>query len=314
MRNILIAGGAGFIGSHLCDALLAQGYHVFCLDNLMRGTKENIKTALSHERFVFTLGDAADSQFLTRYMREYQIDCVFHLAANSDIQASAKDPQIEYESTLSTTWALLYAMRENNIKQFFFASTSAVYGERCDEDLKETDLLAPISYYGAAKASSEAFIRAFCHMNDMNACVFRFANVIGPRMTHGVIYDFINRLYEDPSRLQVLGNGTQSKPYIYVDDLIRAILLLCDKVKGVEVYNVGVESGTTVSTIAEVVCHEMGLDKTKIEYGTENIGWKGDVPRFRFDLTKIHAAGWRAELTSDQAVLVTVQEALQCRQ
>ena len=313
MKNILVAGGAGFIGSNLCDALLARGDRVFCLDNLMRGTKENIRSALAHERFTFTRGDAADIAFLKEYMRENNIDDVFHLAANSDIQASAMDPQIEYQSTLTTTWALLYAMRENGIKRFFFASTSAVYGERCDVDLRETDALAPISYYGAAKAASEAFIHAFCSMNDMNACVFRFANVIGPRLTHGVIYDFIRKLRADPTRLQVLGNGTQSKPYIYVDDLIRAILLMHDRVSGVEIYNVGVDSCTAVSQIAGIVIREMGLPNVRIEYGTENVGWKGDVPRFRFDLSKIHATGWRAAMSSDQAVAAAVREALQCR-
>lgn len=313
MRNILVAGGAGFIGSHLCDALLARGDRVFCLDNLMRGTKENIRTALAHERFTFAQGDAADAAFLKEYMRENKIEAVFHLAANSDIQASAMDPQIEYQSTLSTTWALLYAMRENRIKRFFFASTSAVYGERCDENLTEADPLTPISYYGAAKTASEAFIHAFCHMNGMDACVFRFANVIGPRLTHGVIYDFIRKLRADPTTLRVLGNGTQTKPYVHVDDLIRAILLLYDKASGVEIYNVGVESCTRVSKIAEIVCREMGLPDAEIEYGTENIGWKGDVPRFQFDLSKIHATGWRAELTSDQAVTAAVREALACR-
>lgn len=313
MKNVLVAGGAGFIGSNLCDALLDAGYRVFCLDNLLRGTKENIAYALKNERFTFTLGDASDIRFLTRYMRDNKIECVFHLAANSDIQASASDPQIEFQTTLSTTWALLYAMRENHIKRFFFASTSAVYGERCDESLVETDTLAPISYYGAAKTASEAFIHAFCHMNEMHACIFRFANVIGPRLTHGVIYDFIKKLRRDPTRLEVLGNGTQSKPYIYVDDLIRAILLVHDKVSGVEIYNVGVDSCTAVSKIAGIVICEMGLSNVRIEYGTENIGWKGDVPRFQFDLSKIHATGWQADLTSDQAVTAAVREALSCR-
>lgn len=313
MKNVLVAGGAGFIGSHLCDALLARGYRVHCLDNLMRGTEENIRDALRSERFSFTRGDAADIPFLIDFMREREIGYVFHLAANSDIQASAVDPQIEFQSTLATTWALLYAMRENHIKRFFFASTSAVYGQRCDADLTETDALAPISYYGAAKTASEAFIHAFCHMNDMDACVFRFANVIGPRLTHGVIYDFIRKLRANPTVLRVLGNGTQTKPYIYVDDLIRAILLLHDRVSGVEIYNVGVETATPVSEIARTVCEEMGLNGARIEYGAENIGWKGDVPRFRFDLEKIHAAGWRAEMTSSQAVTAAVREALSCR-
>ena len=313
MRNILVTGGAGFIGSHLCDALLAGGDSVFCVDNLTRGTRENIRSALKHERFTFTRGDASDISFLTEYMRDNRIGFVFHLAANSDIQASSLDPQIEYHSTLSTTWAVLNGMRTNQVRDLFFASTSAVYGEQGDRCLKETDALSPISYYGAAKTASEALIRAYCHMNGMNACVFRFANVIGPRLTHGVIYDFIRKLQQDPAHLEVLGNGKQTKPYIHVDDLIRAILLLHDRISGFEVYNAGVDTATEVSVIAGIVRDEMNLHHAEIQYGTEDIGWKGDVPRFRFDLSKIHATGWHASMTSDEAVRTTVKEILACR-
>ena len=313
MRNVLVIGGAGFIGSHLCDALLANGDTVVCLDNFLRGTEDNIREALRHPRFQLIRGDASDARVVSETLKSCDTSYVFHLAANSDIQASADDPGIEFNSTLSTTWAILSAMRENGVKKMFFASTSAVYGEQCDQALKETDSLAPVSYYGAAKMGSEALIRAFSHMNDMDICVFRFANVIGPRLTHGVIYDFINKLRADPTVLRVLGNGTQTKPYIHVDDLIRAVMLLHDTVTGTEIYNVGVEGGTAVSRIAETVKTQMGLPDARIEYGEESIGWKGDVPRFRFDLNKIHGAGWRAMLTSDEAVQMTVEEVLRCK-
>ena len=313
MRSVLVVGGAGFIGSHLCDALLARGDRVVCLDNFLRGSRENVSEALKHPQFLLIEGDAADADLVSHVIQANDISYVFHLAANSDIQASAQDPGIEFTATLSTTWAILSAMRKNAVKKMFFASTSAVYGEQCDRDLREEDPLTPVSYYGAAKMSSEALIRAFSHMNDMDVCVFRFANVIGPRLTHGVIFDFINKLRADPSVLPVLGNGTQTKPYVHVADLVRAIMQLHDQVKGTEIYNVGVEEGTAVSMIAECVKAEMGLPDAKIAYGTENIGWKGDVPRFRFDLTKIHATGWRAQWTSDEAVLLTIREALKCK-
>ncbi len=314
MRNVLVIGGAGFIGSHLCDALLSNGDQVICLDNFMRGKKENISSALEYSRFHLVEGDASERQVLNQVLKNYNVSYVFHLAANSDIQASALNPDLEFSSTLSTTWMVLSAMREHGVKKMFFASTSAVYGEHCNRDLKETDSLAPISYYGAAKASSEVIIRAFSYMNDMDICLFRFANVIGPRLTHGVIFDFINKLRQDPSVLHVLGNGTQSKPYIYVDDLIRAIMKVHDQTRGIDIFNVGVEDGTPVSMIAECVKTEMGLLNARIEYGQENTGWKGDIPRFRFDLSRIHKMGWHAELTSDEAVRLTVREALRCRQ
>ena len=314
MQNVMVVGGAGFIGSNLCDVLLKEGYSVICVDNLMRGTKANIKEALNNDHFVFYQADAADQSQISALMKAHQIDYVFHLAANSDIQASAKDPTVEFDSTLSTTWSLLSAMRENNIRKMFFASTSAVYGEKCDTLLSEDlTLLQPISYYGAAKTASEAFIHAFAHMNNMDVCVFRFANVVGPKLTHGVIYDFVNKLQATPGHLDVLGNGTQTKPYIYVYDLIEAILLLCDRVAGVEIYNVGVETATSVKRIAEIVREEMGLHQAEIRYGTGSIGWKGDVPHFRFDLSRIHATGWHAKLTSDEAVRATVKEVLKCR-
>ena len=313
MRNVLVAGGAGFIGSHLCDALLARGDKVFCLDDLSRGTLDNLESAFKSSNFFFEQMDVGNARSLEPFMRDKGVDYVFHLAANSDIQASAKNPRIEFSATLSTTWSILSAMRNVGVKKLFFASTSAVYGEQGDKASREDDALAPISYYGAAKASSEATIRAFCHMNGIDACVFRFANVIGPRLTHGVIYDFVNKLTADPTTLKVLGDGSQTKPYVYVDDLIRAIIMSHDRVKGMDVYNVGVETSSSVSFIAELVREEMNASQARIEYGTEKIGWKGDVPRFRFDLSKIHATGWRAERTSDEAVRQTVREVLRCK-
>lgn len=314
MKNIMVAGGAGFIGSHLCDALLKQGNIVICVDNLMRGTKANIAVAMNSDNFRFIEADAADAEKMIDLMRDYSVDFVFHLAANSDIQASAQDPKVEFDSTLSTTWALLYAMKSCKIKKLFFASTSAVYGDQRDVLLDESSTqLQPISYYGSAKMASEAFIRSYAHMNDMDACVFRFPNVIGPRLTHGVIYDFIGKLTATPDRLNVLGNGTQSKPYVHVHDLVRAIMMMYDKVSGMEIFNVGVNTDTSVTRIAEIVREEMCLPNAEIHYGTENIGWKGDVPRFRFNLTKIHSVGWKASMTSDEAVIATVREVLACK-
>lgn len=308
----LVIGGAGFIGSHLCDSLLKQGHKVGCLDNFSLGTKENIKHLSENNDFILYEADASDRKKLRGVFQDFHPDYVFHLAANSDIQASAVNPDVEYRNTYTTTFEILSAMREYGVKKMFFASTSAVYGDKRDIELDEnTPGLAPISYYGAAKLGSEGLISAFSYMNDIQSLVFRFPNVIGPRLTHGVIYDFIGKLTKEQDHLRILGDGKQTKPYIYVLDLVRAIIQFMEAGnQGVTLYNVGVEGDTSVTRIADTVCREMGLKDVSYEYTGGEGGWKGDVPRFRYCLDKIHEAGWRAEYSSDEAVRKTVQEVL----
>ena len=168
-------------------------------------------------------------------------------------------------------------------------------------------LLKPISYYGGAKLGAEGIISSFTYMNDLKTLVFRFPNVIGPRLTHGVIFDFIKRLKADPSHLKILGDGRQCKPYLYVADLVDAIMKFKDVPLGVTLYNVGVESQTTVTRIAEIICKKMGLNGIPFEYTGGRGGWKGDVPEFSYNLKKIHSAGWAAKMTSDEAVAKTVE-------
>ncbi len=310
-RNILVVGGCGFIGSFLCKQLLKQNCFVLAYDNLMRGKKSNVEPLLNNKDFKLLVADANNIAQLKETIIKNRIDYIFHLAANSDIQSSAEKPDIEFESTAKTTWTILSVMKETGVKNLFFASTSAVYGELAEKNaFSEEDGLNPISYYGSAKMASEAFIKSFSYMNGFNSLIFRFPNVIGPNLTHGVFFDFINRLKENPDELVVLGDGTQCKPYMHVEDLARAIFLLCWDNKGVNIYNVGVESSTTVKSIAEMVISEMNLLNCKIIYGKDNVGWKGDVPRFSYCLDKIHAAGWKATMTSDEAALRTIKEAL----
>lgn len=310
-KRVIVIGGAGFIGSYLCNELLKQNCFVIAYDNLMRGKKENIKDSLLNPNFVFVKADANDTKTLKRVISDYKVDYIFHMAANSDIQASAENPEIEFESTSKTTWSILSTMRETGVKHLFFASTSAVYGELVgDKPFKEEDTLNPISYYGSAKMASEAYIRSFSYMNDFDTLIFRFPNVIGPNLTHGVFFDFIKRLKDNPNELKVLGDGSQCKPYMHVKDLVDAILLLCWENQGVNTYNVGVETATYVKTIAEMVVSEMKLPSCRIVYGKSNVGWKGDVPKFAYCLDKIHATGWKASMTSDEAALATIKEAL----
>lgn len=310
--NVLVVGGAGFIGSHLCDALLEAGDRVVCVDNFSLGTRKNVEQLMNHPAFRLYEADAADRKALDGIFRKEEPGQVFHLAANSDIQASARNPEVEYRNTYTTTFQILSCMREYGVRKLFFASTSAVYGNRGEELLDEnTPGLTPVSYYGAAKLGSEALVSAFSYMNDMDALVFRFPNVIGPRLTHGVVFDFIHRLEQDGKNLRILGDGRQTKPYIYVTDLVRAIMQFKDTGEhGLTLYNVGVEGATSVTAIADIVCEEMGLKDVAYHYTGGEGGWKGDVPRFRYCTDKIYQAGWKARYTSDEAVRETVRQNL----
>ena len=311
VMNVLVAGGAGFIGSNLVDLLLEKGHFVCCVDNLYLGKLSNIEHLKKCNRFKFYNTNICNQLEIEKIVRENNIDYVMHLAANSDIQASAQNPSIEYENTYSTTYSILEVMRKNNIKKLFFASTSAVYGNKSEELLTEgTAQLSPVSYYGAAKLGSEALISAYAYMNDMSVLVFRFPNVIGPRLTHGVVYDFIKKLKLNQQSLEILGDGHQTKPYIYVDDLIEAIVQFMNTPKGIELYNIGVDTSTSVNRIADIVCEEMNLENVRYTYTGGSTGWKGDVPRFEYGLEKIHSAGWKAKYTSDEAIRMAVKWAV----
>ena len=314
MRAAVI-GGAGFIGSHLCDNLVESGNEVCCIDNFSLGTRENIRHLMRNERFSLYEADGTDEEELSRIFEQVRPDIVYHLAANSDIQASASNPDVEYRNTYTTTYNVLACMRKYRVKRLFFASTSAVYGDKREVLLDEnTPNLEPISYYGAAKLGSEALISAFAYMNDLSCVVFRFPNVIGPRLTHGVIFDFIKKLRQDSSRLKILGDGRQTKPYIYVDDLVKAIMMFTvaadDPKPGVLLYNLSSKGDTSVTHIADILCEEMNLSGVEYEYTGGEGGWKGDVPRFHYCIDKIHSAGWRAEYSSDEAVRKTIQMVL----
>lgn len=315
MRRAAVIGGAGFIGSHLCDRLIESGSEVICIDNFSLGTKENIRHLMGNERFTLYEADGAKKEELSRIFDQARPDMVYHLAANSDIQASASNPDVEYRNTYTTTYNILACMREYQVKRLFFASTSAVYGDKRDVLLDEnTPNLEPISYYGAAKLGSEALISAFTYMNDLGSVVFRFPNVIGPRLTHGVIFDFMKKLRQDPTRLKILGDGRQTKPYIYVEDLVNAIMMFTapphNSKTGVLLYNLSSQGDTSVTHIADILCEEMKLSGVRYEYTGGEGGWKGDVPRFQYCIDKIHNAGWKAEYSSDEAVRKTIQMVL----
>lgn len=309
----LVAGGAGFIGSHLVDALLAKGHTVICIDDFSLGTQENISHLESNPNFNLYKFDLCNLETLKKTFETEQPEHVFHLAANSDIQASGNNPIVEYKNTYTTTFNLLECMRLYGVNKLFFSSTSAIYGEKEGFSMTENSSLPePISYYGGAKLGSEGMIYAYTYMNDFHSLVFRFPNVIGSRLTHGVIFDFIKRLKADSRCLRILGDGKQAKPYMHVSDLVDGIMTLKDVPQGVTTYNIGVDSLTSVTKIADMITAHMGLKGIPYEYTGGRGGWKGDVPVFKYNLEKIHKTGWHASYTSDEAVALTIKEVLSC--
>ena len=275
--NILITGGAGFIGSHLCDVLLEGGINnVTVFDNLSLGRLSNIKHLENNPQFRFVLGDILDHSSLSELFSTSNFDIVFHLAANSDIAVSHSKPQVDLESTFLTTFRVLDMMRIHNVKKVVFASTSAIYGDPANNKLTEDfGPLLPVSHYGAGKLASEAFISSFAENYDLKAWIVRFPNVVGERATHGAIFDFIRKAQSNQQDLEVLGDGQQNKPYVYVKDLVNALVFVWQNTdEKINLYNVGVGSRTKVSRIAGIVLEELGSEK-EIRYTRDaRLGWR----------------------------------------
>lgn len=308
--KILITGGAGFIGSHLCDSLLERNHQITVVDNLILGKKENINHLLRNPSFKFIHEDILNYNAMQKIFKEGRFEMVYHLAANSDIQKGGKDPMVDYNLTFNTTFNILQMMKEFEVKKFFFASTSAIYGESYDVLNEDYGPLQPVSNYGAGKLASEAFISAFSSTYKIQTWITRFPNVVGERFTHGVIYDFIHKLQKNPKELEVLGNGEQCKPYVYVKDLVAGILYVIDHASAdYNVYMLGSDTRTKVKEIAAMVIEEMGLDAS-IRYTGGDRGWVGDVPEFRYNLDKVNSLGWKAAYTSNEAVRLAIQKAL----
>ncbi len=305
--KILITGGAGFIGSHLCDYLLNANNEIVVLDNLSLGRENNISHLIKNESFKFIKGDILDQLLLEEIFKNNNFDIVFHMAANSDIAQSFHNPSVDKDNTFMTTYTLLGMMKKYNVKKIVFASTSAIYGDTADVLHENYGPLKPVSHYGAAKLASESFISSFVENYGLQAWIVRFPNVVGERATHGVIFDFIKKLRKDEDKLEVLGNGEQFKPYLYVKDLVEAILFVWQNSnEKLNVYNLGVDSRTKVKDIARIVIEEMHLNAS-IEYTGGDRGWVGDVPEFNYDLSKVNNLGWKAKLTSNEAVRKAIQ-------
>lgn len=313
--KVLVTGGAGFIGSHLVDRLMEDGYEVRVLDDLSAGSLENLKQWIDHERFEFMLGDMKRRDVCEKAVRG--VDAVFHLAANPEVRIGAQSPELLYETNVLITYNLLESMRKEDIKALAFTSSSTVYGEAKEIPTPEDyGPLEPISVYGGAKLAAEALIAGYAHTFDIKAVVFRLANIIGKRSNHGVIYDFINKLKANPDRLEILGDGTQRKSYLHVSDTVEAMLYLFKEFlkedKIYDAYNIGSEDWITVTEIAEIVSREMGLNPEF--YFTGGVdggrGWKGDVKIMLLNIEKAKAKGWKPKINSKEAVEKTVRELL----
>lgn len=300
--KILVTGGAGFIGSHLCDRLVAQGHSLVVADNLILGRREHLAQHEQTGALMFVEMDVAHRTKLDDLFAANDFEVVFHLAANSDIARSHADPDTDFINTLNTTYSVLEGMRKHNVKKIVFASTSAIYGEAPGSIREDHGPLMPISHYGAAKLASEAFISSFGENYGIQSWMARFPNVVGDRSTHGAIYDFVRKLKRTPDRLEVLGDGSQVKPYLHVSDLLDAILLAWNAMTDrTNFFNVGGITRCSVKRMAEIVVEESGRD-ARIEYTGGDRGWVGDVPSVEYDTTKIRALGWTPKLDSEGAV------------
>jgi len=300
-----VTGGPGSIGSHLVDRLVNMGA-VTVYDNLSSGRREFIE----HHRddFQFIQADLLDLDTLARVMKDH--NCVFHMAANPEARAGIEDTDLDLKQGTIATYNVLEAMRLDEIKKIVFASSSTVYGETPIKPIPEDyGPLHPISLYGASKLACEGLITAFCHLFNMQAWIFRFANVVGVRATHGVIFDFINKLRQNPKELEILGDGAQEKPYIHVEDCVDGILHgFQHATSQINVFNLGCSFTTKVSAIAQMVVKEMGLQDVKFKYTGGNRGWPGDVPQVRLDITNMERLGWKPKYSSDDALRKAIRD------
>jgi UDP-glucose 4-epimerase len=302
-----IAGGAGFIGSHLARELLRRDdQQVVVFDNLSSGCVAHLDGVIEDPRLTLVHADLQDLEEVTNAMRGS--DHVYLLAANPDVAAAASDPAIDFWHGTFLTHNAVEAARVSGVSRITYTSGSGVYGDGAASEVDEAyGPLLPVSTYGASKLGCEAILSAYAHMFGIHAVAFRFANVVGDRQTHGVTYDFVRRLREDPTRLRILGDGLQSKSYIHVSDAVSAMLTLTDQGwEGFDAFNAGTGEHVTVTEIAQLVSERMGVADVTYEYVGGARGWKGDVPVVRFRSDKLAARGWRCRYASTEALIESI--------
>lgn len=299
--KVLVTGGAGFIGSHLVDRLIKDGHKVTVIDNLSNGKEEYLN---NNVRFV--KGDLKDKEFCIENIKEF--DVVFHLAADVDVRLGVKFPNLDFNENIIGTDNVLEAMRVNNIKKMVFTSSSVVYGNAPIPTPESYGPLIPISLYGSSKLADEALISGYCHTFDMQSWIYRFANVIGPRQTHGIIVDLMNKLDKNNEELEILGDGNQTKSYIYTEDCINAILHgFYNSNEKVNIFNLGSDDFVNVRKIANIICQGLNMSPEYRFTGGEK-GWVGDVSHMQLDCNKLKSLRWVCHNNSEEAITKTIQE------
>lgn len=310
----LVTGGAGFIGSHLVDYLIKQGKEVRVLDNLVSGDMKNLEQWAENPLFEMFEVDLLDRDAIDEAVKG--CDEIYHLAANPEVNAKNATPEESYRQNIEATYNLLEAMRASGEQNFIaFTSSSTVYGEAERIPTRENyGPLVPISMYGATKLACEAMLTAYASNYGFRAVIYRLANVVGPRSNHGVTFDFVHKLLKNPCELEVLGDGSQSKSYLYVDDCVTGIMKGIERGNQVDIYNIGTNSMTNVLEIAETVKQAMGLDDAEIKLtgGVDGgRGWKGDVKIMQLDLSELISTGWNPVHGSSEAVRLTAKSILE---
>jgi UDP-glucose 4-epimerase len=309
--SYFVVGGAGFIGSHFADALLASPLtrRVTVFDNFSSGHEWHLEKHRTDPRLIVVRADASDIAALTATLEGH--DWVIHLASNPDIALAAENPEIDFYRGTLLTHNVVEAMRRAMVNRLIYASGSGVYGDAGEAVVREDyGPMLPVSTYGASKLAGEALIASYCSMFGLHACAFRFGNVVGPRQTHGVGYDFVRRLAAKPNRLRILGDGQQSKPYIHVTDIVAAVLCAAKMASApFSVFNVATDDTVTVTEIAEFAAEALGLRAAPaFEYTGGRCGWRGDVPVVRLDSSRIRSLGWFPKWNSREAVRRSLQE------
>jgi len=308
----LVTGGAGFIGSHIVDYLIRHGWYVRVVDNLSSGRIENLEHVKDNPNLEIAIVDLKDQKTIHKIIEDVKV--VFHYAANPEVRVSTTHPRIHFNENIVATFNLLEAMRESSVKYLVFASSSSVYGEPNTIPVPEDAPLKPVSVYGASKVACEALIQVYSKLYGIKSVILRYANVIGPRLRHGVVYDFVQKLAKEPGKLEILGDGTQIRSFIYIDDAITATMLALNKLnKQLEIYNVASEDWITIKQVADIVVETMGLKNVTYVYKPvlHGIGWPGDVKRISLDISKLKNIGFKPKYSSKDAVKLTVQALLQ---
>lgn len=306
----VVTGGAGFIGSHIVDALVKRGDRVLVIDNLSAGMSANINPHIESGNVEFLQANLLGDVWQDRIIGA---DRIFHIAADPDVRASATSPKKVYDNNVLVTERVLEAMRKHGVKEIVFTSTSTVYGEAdvipTPEDYSP---MIPISIYAASKLACEALIAGYSHTYGMKSWIFRFANIIGDRSGHGVIWDFVHKLMDNPAELEILGDGKQIKSYLSVGACVDAVLFAVEKSdECVNYFNIGSEDWIDVTAIAEIVVEEMGLFGVKFTYTGGTRGWVGDVPKMQLGVDKLKKLGWKPQTGSAESIRLAVRATLE---